>query len=215
MPAIAGRSGGCSAASPTTPAAANTPAAAAPAGDYTAWMRADYGALIDQLGLTDFQCHVLRSRWLDQMLWADRAAGRAQRKHYALRTVAIVGGVLIPALVGVSVSGTVGNAARVAAWVVGVLVAIAVGVDAFYRFGERWRHYRRMTEGLKAEGWLFFELAGPYARYDTHSAAVRRFGVKVEALLAEDVGAYLTTVMRDGQAQGQGAAQDDADAKPA
>jgi hypothetical protein len=186
--------------------------ATAPAADYTAWMREDYGGLIDQLELTAFQRQVLRSRWLDQMLWADRAAGRAQRKHYALRVVAIVGGVLIPALVGVSVSGTVGDAARVAAWITGVLVAIAVAADAFFRYGERWRHYRRVAEGLKAEGWLFLELAGPYARYQTHADAVRRFGVKVEGLLAEDVGAYLTTVSREGQ--GQQAAPADADGKP-
>ena len=195
-------------------AAAAEPEPAAPTGDYRAWLRNDYGSLIDQLDLPAFQRHVLRSRWLDQLLWAERAAGRAQWKHYALRLMAIIGGVLIPALVAVSVTGTVGDAARVAAWVVGVLVAISVGVDAFFRFGERWRHYRRVAEALKAEGWLFFELAGPYARYDSHAEGVRRFGVKVEALLAEDVGAYLTTVMREGQGQ-QAAGQSDAPAKPA
>jgi hypothetical protein len=194
------------------PAAA--PAPAAPASDRRSSMRDEYDGIIDQLlGLSAFERQVLRSRWLDQLVWSDRAAGKAQRRHYALRVVAIIGGVLIPALVGVSVSGSVGDAARVAAWIVGVLVAMSVGIDAFFRYGERWRHYRRMAEGLKAEGWLFFELAGPYARYRTHAAAVRRFCVKVEGLLAEDVGQYLTTVMREGQTQGQ-QAQPDAPAKP-
>ena len=132
-------------------AAAAEPEPAAPTGDYRAWLRNDYGSLIDQLDLPAFQRHVLRSRWLDQLLWAERAAGRAQWKHYALRLMAIIGGVLIPALVAVSVTGTVGDAARVAAWVVGVLVAISVGVDAL-RFFRRWRHYRRVAEALKAEG---------------------------------------------------------------
>ena len=182
-----------------------------PAGDYQTWMRDDYGALVDQLGLTPFNRHVLRSRWLDQILFAERSAGRAQRMHYGLRLVAIVGGVLIPALVGISVTATVGDAARVAAWILGVLVAISVAVDGFYHYGDRWRHYRRLSERLKAEGWLFFELAGPYGRYDNHEAAMRRFGARVEALLAEDVGAYLTSVTREGSA----AAQDDGSAKPA
>jgi hypothetical protein len=193
-------------------AQAPEPEPAAPTGDYHAWIRNDYSALVDQLGLTAFNRHVLRSRWLDQVLFAERSSGRAQRMHYSLRMIAIVGGVLIPALVGVSASASVGNTARTAAWFVGVMVAIAVAIDGFYHYGERWRHYRRLAERLKADGWLFFELAGPYSRYDTHEAAMHRFCVRVEALLAEDVGAYLTSVSRDGSAA---AGQDDAGDKPA
>ncbi|MFP3869160.1 MAG: TRAFs-binding domain-containing protein [Desulfobacteraceae bacterium] len=37
-----------------------------------------------------------------------------------------------------------------------LMVAISLAVEEFLRFGERWRHYRRMVESLKNDGGQFF-----------------------------------------------------------
>ena len=61
--------------------------------------------LIDQLQLDELQKRFLRSRWLDQVLWMEAKAGQTQFRYYALRLVAIVGGVIVPALVGLNFTG--------------------------------------------------------------------------------------------------------------
>jgi len=36
---------------------------------YRDYLKQDVSALIEELELSDFQNHILRSRWLDQVLW--------------------------------------------------------------------------------------------------------------------------------------------------
>jgi hypothetical protein len=57
-----------------------------------------------------------------------------------------------------------------------LLVATSAAIEEFFHFGERWRHYRRSVELLKAEGWKFFELAGVYGvEGKGHAAACPAF----------------------------------------
>ena len=86
---------------------------------------------------------------------------------------------------------------------VSFVVAIAVAVEGFFHYGERWRHYRRTAELLKSQGWQFYELAGAYATYRSHKAAFRPFAGAVESLIAEDVNVYVNKVMREQQHEGE------------
>lgn len=67
-------------------------------------------------------------------------------------------------------------------------------MERFFRYGERWRHYRRTAELLKAEGWQFFQLTGHYRQYNAHASAYRLFASRVEDIMQQDVDAYITTV---------------------
>jgi Protein of unknown function (DUF4231) len=166
-----------------------------PAGDH--WVHAQFGPIIERLALEPLQQDFLRSRWLDQVRWMEGRAGACQRWYYRLRLITIAGGVVIPALVGLDIAGTV------AVWVkwlvlgLGLLVALATSVEAFFRFGDRWRHYRRTVELLKSEGWQFFQLSGPYAQAANHVAAYPTFAARVETMLGQDVDAFLTTVTQE------------------
>ena len=82
---------------------------------------------------------------------------------------------------------------------VSLVVAIAVAVEGFFHYGDRWRHYRRTAETMKSQGWQFYELAGPYAAFATHAAGFPTFAATVEALFQEDVDTYVNRVMREGQ----------------
>jgi Protein of unknown function (DUF4231) len=158
----------------------------------------DLGAVVEDLDLHDRQKLYLRSRWLDQIAWFERSAKRNQRRYYALRLVAIVGGVIGPALVSLNVREN--DVASAIAWTtfgVSLVVAAAVAVEEFFHYGERWRHYRRTAELLKSQGWQYFELAGAYAGYRTHGAGFRAFAATIESLIADDVETYLTQVTRE------------------
>ena len=80
---------------------------------------------------------------------------------------------------------------------VGAVVAVAVAIEGFFRYGERWRNYRRSCEVLKSEGWSFFQLTGPYGRYKTHADAYERFAGRVETIIQEDVQTYITEIVAD------------------
>ena len=142
------------------------------------------------------QKHFMRARWLDQVVWLDGKAKHCQQRYYVLRLVGIVGGLSVPALISL-------DEFRVASIVVSLLVAIAVSVEGFFRYGERWRHYRRTAEVLKGQGWEFYGLAGAYAAYDSHAAAFRPFATAVEGVIAEDVEVYVKQVTREQQQEGQ------------
>ena len=133
-------------------------------------LKQDLGALIDAVELAELHKRFLRLRWLDQMLWAERRAGQARDWYYTLRILAIVGGVIVPALVSLNLQASIVGA--LVGWITFALslaVAISLAVESFFRWGERWTHYRRMAEMLKSEGWMFFQLAGPYQEPGTHA----------------------------------------------
>ena len=185
------------------------------ADDYSTWLKNELGGLVEGLGLDRREETFWRARWLDQVVWLEGKAKQCQQRYYALRLIAIVGGVTVPALVSLNVRQ--GSVAPVIAWttfVVSLLVAAAVSVEGFFRYGERWRHYRHTAELLKGQGWQFYELAGAYAPYPTHRAAFRPFATAVEGLIAEDVEVYIKQVTREQQQQQQPGGEADADTNP-
>jgi hypothetical protein len=159
---------------------------------------------IETLDMSEKRKEWMRDRWLDQVQWFDRRALRANRRYSVLRIVAISGGVIVPALV--SMSQGAGDAwirdwATPGAFVLSIVVAISVGLDSFFHFGERWRHFRRTAELLKTEGWLFIEGGGRYKRYQHissfHDKAFPLFATKVEDLVRRDVEVYLTRIVQE------------------
>jgi Protein of unknown function (DUF4231) len=146
----------------------------------------------------------MRDRWLDQVEWFDQRARQANLRYSVLRVIAITGGVLVPALVSVSHVNNplwVWDLVRPAAFVVSLLVAASVGLDSFFHYGDRWRHFRRTAERLKAEGWLFIEGGGRYKQHhnrsDFHDRFFPLFATKVEEMVREDVEVYLSRIVQE------------------
>jgi hypothetical protein len=160
---------------------------------YRDGLKQDLGSLIEALGeVSDLQKHLLRSRWMDQVMWMEGKAADAEKWYYVLRLVAIVGGVIVPALVSLNLESL-----RWLTILVSLLVAISVAVEEFFHFGERWRHYRRTVELLKIEGWQFFQLSGPYKSYGKHADAYQVFAERVEDTIKHEVDVYITEVTKE------------------
>jgi hypothetical protein len=139
------------------------------------------------------QKHFLHDRYLKELMWFERKAGYNQKRHYALRLVTIVGGVIVPSLVSLGVKEA--NTAQAIAWAtfsVSLLVAIAAALESFFGYGERWRTFRRTSEALKAHGWQFFQLVGHYGAHPDHGDAFPRFAAQVESLFQQDVESFVT-----------------------
>jgi hypothetical protein len=164
---------------------------------YDETLKQEFGELIDALEIPELAKRFLRQRWLEQMLWAERRAGEARNRYYLLRMIAIIGGVTVPALVGLQLQGDAAKVTACITFVISLVVAIALAVESFFRWGERWTHYRRMAELLKSEGWLFFQLAGPYQDLGAHAKAYPELSKRVEAIVAADVDAFIAQVARE------------------
>lgn len=158
--------------------------------------------LISQLGLPPLQQEFLRGRWLDQVCWAEGKAVSTQRWYRWLRLITITGGVVIPALVALNVTGTASERIRWTVFGLGLVVALTAAIEGFFHYSERWPHYRRLAELLKSEGWQFFQLSGQYADAADHVAAYPLFAAHVEAIVQRDVEVFFTAVVA-GQTQQQ------------
>jgi hypothetical protein len=163
--------------------------------DYSSKMIKELTALIDGLRFDDeMPKQFLKSRWLDQLIWMDIASKKNQNYYYILRLSCIVGGVLIPVLVSIDANGALLHFLTV---LLGLVVAVSAAVEAFFHFGERWRHYRRMAEILKSEGWSFFQRSGKYREYESHAEAYPEFAGRVEEIFQKEVEVFITKVSKE------------------
>ncbi|NJL87529.1 MAG: DUF4231 domain-containing protein [Leptolyngbyaceae cyanobacterium SM1_1_3] len=161
--------------------------------DYRHYLKATLGGLIDRLELSELRKDFLKNRWLDQVLWLEGRATKERNRHYLLRMVTIVGGVIVPALVGLNNQGDARFRAALGWTAFGLsqTVAISAAVEEFFAHGEKYRNYRNTAEGMKIEGWQFFQLTGQYRDFDSHDEAYKVFASRVEQYIQQDVQGFL------------------------
>lgn len=151
--------------------------------------------VIDELALPDLARNLVRSRWLDQVQWMEAAAARHQSRYYITRVAAIVLGAAVPALIGLGVNP----------WItagLSFIVTVATSLEAFFHYGERWRHYRQTVEALKVEGYQFFQLCGPYKNFADHAEGYAEFAGRVEDILQKEVDGFINKAASERVAAG-------------
>jgi hypothetical protein len=175
------------------------------ANPYLDWLKGEFGSIADGLELDPLRKRYMRSRYVDQLVWMEGKADEARRHYVRLRLVTVVGAVIVPVLVGLNSDDRWVEAGTVT---LSLIVAVSAAIEQFFHFGERWQHYRRNVERLKAEGWRYFELTDGYGEAGaTHESAFPRFSRRVEAILQEETDVFISEVAAERQ-QGQGRAED-------
>lgn len=175
---------------------------------------------IEALALSDEKKSYLEDRWLDQYAWFERRAKTMQIWYRRLRLTVVVGGVLIPSLIGISFSPNIGASAESrdgqvevarggfangldsAVFVISLVVAIAAAIEEFFNFGEKHRNYRKAAEAMKGEYWQFLLLSGHYSKYQDSSvdyaqaiqAAYGTFVQRIEQIIEEDIRSFIELV---------------------
>jgi hypothetical protein len=161
--------------------------------NYTDQLKHEFNTIFATLALSSVQTAFLKSRWLDQVLWMENKSASCRDRHFRLRLVTIVGGVIVPILVTLNLGNQKAqNALKATTIGISGLVAVTSAVEEFFQYGKRWYSYRRAAESLKAEGWQFFQLSGPYRTYTTHKDAFITFVDHIEDIIQRDVEVYVT-----------------------
>ncbi len=163
---------------------------------YAKRIREEFNTQIDSLSLDDRQKTYLRLRWLDQILWMENKAERAQRSYYGLKVTVILAGVILPVLVTSNPGGTLAQAVKLVAIILGLVVAGLTAIEDFFNYGERWRHYRSIVEMLKAEWWRYYNQTGRYEK-KTHANNFLAFSNFVEEAIRLDVKTYIKEVVKE------------------
>lgn len=144
-------------------------------------------SLLEQLELKEIQKQYLRSRWFEKLVDANRQAKNTRRWYMRLHMITLIGGILLPGVIGMQVVGTENKQLQqgiaIAALVVAKVVAITAAAEHFLRYGDRWQDYQRNADSLDAEGWQFMQLAGNYQTYQTHDQAYTAFVSNIEQLI--------------------------------
>ncbi|MEH2289121.1 DUF4231 domain-containing protein [Nostoc sp.] len=161
--------------------------------NYSQYIKQTFSGLIDRLDLSDLRKDFLKNRWLDQLMWLEGRATKERNAHHNLRMITIIGGVIVPALIGFQKGNQKWQ--EVVGWSafgLSQVVAVSAAVEEFFGHGEKYRSYRNTAEGLKIEGWQFFQMAGPYRQFNTHSDAYTIFAERVEQYIQQDLQGFIS-----------------------
>lgn len=175
---------------------------------YSDYIKQEMSELIEKIDLDDLQKRFMKARWLDQLLWLEGRATKSRNRYYNLRLLTIIGGVIVPALVSVTSVNTQDKDTTLrdifgwTAFGLSQIVAISAAVEELFHYGESYRRYRNSAEGMKIEGWQFFQLSGPYSIAKDHNEAYPIFAANVETIIQKDVEGYVSqTAQTDAQIQ--------------
>ncbi len=154
--------------------------------------------LIDALELKDTKRNeYLNARWLKYVEWWDSRASKAKWKYLGLRSAVVIGGALIPALVGLREMKALESYAwqfAVASIFVSLVIAVCAGLDSLFGYGDIWREKRTAAEVIKSEGFSFLQLSGKYKDYKAHVDAYQVFAASVEDLILKEIKDYIVAV---------------------
>jgi uncharacterized protein DUF4231 len=154
---------------------------------------AEFRDTIGKLDLDEHRKDQLSKRWLHYVLWWDDRARDSKWKYHALRSIVIVGGAVLPALVSLNISDPKrATYVHTLTAAISVLVAASAGLEGLFGYGEIWREKRAAAEVLKCRGARFFQLIPPYAAAKTHEAAYPEFADEVETMIEHEIKDYLT-----------------------
>jgi hypothetical protein len=137
-----------------------------------------------------------QARWLDQVIWTEGKAQRAEKMYVRLRVATLVGGASATAFASLKLSGAAATWISALIFALTLTTTIAAGLEELMKFGQQRARYRDLSERLKTEGWLFLQLVGPYSGVNTQqrSRALRHGLKRFSALTKDDPGTRRTSL---------------------
>ena len=150
--------------------------------------------IIEQLEISDLDKLILNNRFIKIVSQMDIATKYTSSAYHCLSLMITVGSILVPAMLSVQDKPLIRHdttdyekerqAHRIfwTTFAIALFVSIANGVIKLFSIDQTYiiRHMR--YNDMRREGWLFFELTGPYKKYRRHSQAIKAFIYNIEKI---------------------------------
>ncbi len=160
-------------------------------------------AIIEKTNLSEREKDLMCYRWLVRVENMEKDARKSKIRHYLSKMIIIAGSAIVPVLASMNnppeVSTELSSQTIIyyTTLLVSMIVSISAGVHEFFRFGDRWRHYRGTVESLKSEGWHFIQQTGRYRNIGEHSKGYRRFAERVENILNKERERFMNDIAKE------------------
>lgn len=113
----------------------------------------------------------MNNRWLNQQKYYSNKASQSKRQHMTFQLITAIGAVAVPILLNINFA-----AADVKNWIITAIalaVAIVTAIDRTLKPGDEWYNFRRASEALKTQGWLYKTRVDPYHRQNAFDVFVK------------------------------------------
>ncbi|MCI5145439.1 MAG: DUF4231 domain-containing protein [Candidatus Electrothrix sp. AR3] len=114
-----------------------------------------------------------------QIHWYDSKSQTNKKWFKSLRAIEIVCAAIIPFFAGLSENIPFGN---MIIGILGIVIAICVGLSTLNKYHENWLNYRTICETLRHEKYLFMTNSKPYAE----EGEFGQFVEKIESLISKE-----------------------------
>jgi hypothetical protein len=129
--------------------------------------------------------------------WYDKKAVAAKSAYLRLRTLAVVGALIVPIVANLNFAGYESYKTPVIT-LLSLMVSISVALDGVYHFGDQWKNYRSTEQFLTRESVLFQTGEGPYKSM-VNDDAFLLFVERCEGQIASENSATLNVIISANQ----------------
>lgn len=159
--------------------------------------------IIEKTDLSEREKDLMCYRWLVRVENMEKDARKSKVRHYLFKMIIIAGSAIVPVLASMNNPPEVSTELTSQVFIyyttliMSMIVSISAGVHEFFRFGDRWRHYRGTVESLKSEGWHFIQQTGRYRTIGGHTKGYKRFAERVENILNQERERFMNDIAKE------------------
>jgi hypothetical protein len=139
----------------------------------------------------------VKQRVIQFVEWYDKKAVSAKSAYLRLRTISVVGALIVPIAANVNFVGY-DPYKTVVITAISLLVSVSVALDGVYHYGDQWRNYRSTEQFLSRERFLFQTGEGPYRNMAADDAFLL-FVERCEGQIASENSATLNVIVSANQ----------------
>lgn len=160
-------------------------------------------AIIEKTDLPEREKDLMCYRWLVRVENMEKDARKSKLRHYLSKMIIIAGSAIVPVLASMNNPPDLSTGLNSQSLIyyttllVSMVVSVSAGVHEFFRFGDRWRHYRGTVESLKSEGWHFIQQTGRYRNIGGHTKGYKRFAERVENILNKERERFMNDIAKE------------------
>lgn len=155
-------------------------------------------SLLNSTDLIDEHKFYIKTRYLDAIFALDRLAVENKAVFQVARSLVLIVGVLIPALVNIEESILPDKTSKIIVTILSVLSSVLFGVLQIWKHDIIWAHHRLQFELMRSELYRFLLLSGDvYSKYSTQSSAFKEFVSISENKFDEEIKLYFNALQLD------------------